>query len=580
MKQKKINLKQIIKFALLVILAVILLILLWIPIKKILVRLYPDKTYEITFKESDYKAEGKNFYLSENRFSPKLGINYEINGDNYQEIAGTPINVVWDSINIFQKQKNVWLSISLKDNSTWQTEVICEKCSGDETSEAFDLDIGIIKNYTLADKIGQYNIYSRYPIDNPVPSINISEWITSNATKGQYIKYSEDLIDEKMLLRTDWEGVELNDKTLEIQQRIRGPHKFYVLLDKKIDLTIEKGDYNYTDGKDDIYISLYDFTGKEQIRSEIADDGIADKSKEKIEALIKKSIVSDLPYKGLYILSIDEKNINKYHNDFYIDYLKINTDKLVTHQDNINNFGGNSELYFINERPSQSYIKILQDWQRGYVYLNDKKNNTTTLYLDTSVRTQPFITDKGEYFLKIGETEKIIFGNIFSFTRESFFDPFIYHPNMTTEPDYIITDINYEVKDNWVTAKKQISPKLIETINSQSKVNFIFSNQKLNLVNEINRSLLEKNFTLEKKINNNLFFYLRKTKVSLSYDLSGLFVAPDIEKWFKYIFEQKGIILSSSSYYPDIITDDLDAVLISSDLSDLPLFKKIILEIE
>ena len=218
---------------------------------------------------------------------------------------------------------------------------------------------------------------------------------------------------------------------VEINTALRGTQVFYVYAKDNLAVYVEKRDLNWypnnETGEDILEINLYDLDNKLISTSIIEDDGEKDKEVDKSSknTQSKSFFVSDLK-EGVYKLEL------KNNDDMLITNTKINQGKVVLvnkaflAQSDVyfDNFEKDSILYFKTDskKNTQLSVQTYHDAALQTVYVDGKplqikeKNKLAIINLPSSNDIYEFNSPKNDIIVKGPK--------YFSFTRESYFDPF------------------------------------------------------------------------------------------------------------------------------------------------------------
>jgi len=245
------------------------------------------------------------------------------------------------------------------------------------------------------------------------------------------------------------------NKTLVINTFLRESHIAYVYVKNKLNLTVTKQDLNWYDGEDILKISI--FKGKELINNTtIPDDGIRNKSRE----LGKEQTIS------VYLPSLEEgvyKIIFECNNDLFIEKIEVYPAKFVI-CGRVNSIGTGNSIYFGNESGTKLYFSVPKKRTLRFItahaiaFQNITINNKS-IEIDKVHTWFETILEEGFYELVMPKSDVIVEGNVyFSFTKDSYFDPFEYRIvgieyRNVKEADYIVSSVQFEKNGGWIIAK-------------------------------------------------------------------------------------------------------------------------------
>jgi len=326
----------------------------------------------------------------------------------------------------FYRVSEIEVSIRFKD-TLLENEAIY---IGAKNGEGWSYDWNIAYGRFLENK----TIYKEIPYEIPKGSLVATDL---------NLKSKENVLDE------------VPNKTLVINTFLRDSHTAYVYVKDKLNLTVTKRDLNWYEGKDVLKISI--FKGEKLINSTIVpDDGIENKSKK----LGKEQIAS------IYLPNLEEgvyKIVFESNADLFMERMEVYPAKFVL-DGKVFSIGTNSSLYFGESSETKLYFSVPR--KRILRFLTYHKCAFQNLTLSTKrIEINDIHTwfemelEDGFYELVMPKSDVIVEGNVyFSFTRNSYFDPFEYRTvgidyRGVEEADYIVSNVEFERYGDWIIAK-------------------------------------------------------------------------------------------------------------------------------
>jgi len=277
-------------------------------------------------------------------------------------------------------------------------------------------------------------IYRELPSDIPCGSL-----VATNLDLG----FRESVLDD------------VSGETLVVNSFLQGSHTSYVYVKDRLDLTVQKCDLNMYNGEDVLNISI--FKGETLIHSlTIPDDGIVDRSK-RLGMSQDASISIPSLQEGVYKIVFDCGD------DLFVKRIEIFPAKFVLDR-SVFSIGTNSSLLFGDASETRLYFSAAG--KRLLRFSTPNKNafqNVTvsneTIYINATDNWFKKEVESGFYELIMPKSNVKVDGNVFfSFTEESYFDPFEFRtismaPNNVAIADYVVSDVEFERDGEWIIAK-------------------------------------------------------------------------------------------------------------------------------
>ena len=439
----------------------------------------------IDFSNENFRNESKSLYWDEDISDIKFGSPIEENGKKYYELNGSPLSIVFKP-QYFNWNKNLVFSSVIGDSENWNIRITCNDCEDKDAQlrnwQPFYL--AKLNNYEEVKKIGNVKIFSKEEKQYNNEPKNISEWVKTNLTSGDSIETYGNVIDLNLITNSNVSGA--NEGPTEIDTNMRGNQQYYIYLKDKLDLEVIKKDLNYYYGADSVQVALLDVNQNEIYSTILEDDGITAVDTLTFAPQISKKIIQKVDKEGVYILSF--KALEDAGNDWIIDYLKINTNKIVLSANNTI-LNDSTKIYtnVYKDKTIQANIWLNDGVQKinfngqgtNNIFSQEISENDFYKQKDITIRPDSYeIELHGPIYLN---------GFIFAFSQENYFEPFLFDLN-NINPSIIVANYDYEKIDNKTTKvyktfaykeiapllntgkiKIQISNKVLENIYSQKK---------------------------------------------------------------------------------------------------------------
>ena len=254
---------------------------------------------------------------------------------------------------------------------------------------------------------------------------------------------------------------------LAINTTLRGNHVFYVYATGYIQMTVSKQDLNWYENEDNLTISIYDLNNTLITSGTIPDDGITIVNSKKQTDVQDLTILTPNIEEGVYMIVIQNNG------DMIINQITINQNKLVADKNvflagsNIyqNSSSNPSTLYFKNKRESTVYLSTYHS--QG---LQNSSINGAIVNLNETQTKFNLTINKSDGFSYINSPKNDIIinsVNYFSFTKDSYFEPFEYRviglddiEFVKANADYVLSDYQEPVEDNgWLIGTAEFDVK-------------------------------------------------------------------------------------------------------------------------
>ncbi len=268
--------------------------------------------------------------------------------------------------------------------------------------------------------------------------------------------------------------------TLTINTTLRGTHNFFIYIKGNLKVDVIKKDINWYENEDILNINLYSSDNALLSNSTIQDDGIIKKdSKTKTIDQAGSLIVNGLQ-EGVYRLELNNNA------DMIIKRITINQNKIVT----TSLFLADNEMYDIKTRPIKIYTKTNRNSDLVFnTYhkesLQKVKINNQTININKRAEDIIYNLKPSNTFYEL-TTEKndiiISSTNYFSFTKDSYFEPFKYKiVPIKNNKEWLINNVDYiytdyatpKIEGNWIIGEATFNVN--ETYIKNNKLNFLIN---------------------------------------------------------------------------------------------------------
>jgi len=260
-------------------------------------------------------------------------------------------------------------------------------------------------------------------------------------------------------------STELNytESNFTINTSLRGSHVFYLYLKDSLRLNLKKQDLNWYNGSDELTATLSNSSGDLIQAITFPDDGIVaiDKSRARI---IEGIMIQQNLTEGVYKLEFSDF-------DGLIRQFDFNTGKVVV-VDKV--YLADSDIFPVEQKPSKIYTSFSRNSELSAKTwhtqgLQELKIENKILRIDEITNASTIVLAKGTYEISSEKNDIIIeVPSYFSFTQESYFEPFINKiVSVNNDPEWIESNLDYLVlepvsirkEDGWNVASVSFSLK-------------------------------------------------------------------------------------------------------------------------
>jgi len=316
--------------------------------------------------------------------------------------------------------------------------VVLQKCKRQNIT---DCSIDAIKSSAM-----QFFKHNTTAMMNPAPDSAIN-WLLDNAKYDSVLFLSEDFDALDVPNPVDYHEGEWT----EIDADLRKNHQFYVYLNNTLNLTITKKDYNWYNGSDEVSVELYDLNNTLIFQDIIPDDGITTEGKK--TAPVVRTMTCEVK-EGTYLLRLNFVKGTNAYSDYYIDKIRINTNKIVT----TGTVLPVSETTLYTNANDMSKIS-LKYWHNGkdqdVVVEGDDSQIIELTKDDISKNVRRTISGKNTLYFPKGDL--YIFSNLyFSFIESNYFEPHVFGLSNNQVPQYIVYGGTYK---SWIYTKNKVTLK-------------------------------------------------------------------------------------------------------------------------
>lgn len=469
------------KYSRIIILSIPLIIILYVGIN-IYQTLTYNKEYYIDLKEDNINNEKIPLYIEDPKYTNLSTIKF-YNNEIYRSILKSPISFILKSGD-FLGGKKIMVTAMLKGNTNMQLSLQCPNCDNiDSYNNFFDAEMS---NKNLAANFGEIYIYAKEN-KNWKKTNSIQEWIKHNIPTGSSIKIVDKAISNYNFIKADISYI--NDSNTKLKTIIKGSQSFYVYLDKKIDLNIEKTVLGKKTNKEDYKITLTDLSDKIAWRSYIpADSPYQDSGGYSYESALEKS--------GIYRLSFD----NPLDINFLLENIGINSNKIVF--DKSASLKLPVDIY--TEIPEERFISFtnLSDTSDNNITIRDEKGLITSKITIKPKELKKIKLTKGKYSVQMtGNGFTKVEAENFAMDKDQYFQPFPYIFDQKKNNSFIISKYNHNINNGWITATNTIDGDRLKQLKNKNHLRFSLLSEYENLVDGKN-STLAKDVTLPEDFKN------------------------------------------------------------------------------
>ncbi len=263
-----------------------------------------------------------------------------------------------------------------------------------------------------------------------------------------------------------------------LNKTVRGTHNFYIYIKDFLVLEIKKQDLNWYEGKDELIVMLYDLDNILIANTTIPDDNLSSINKN-ISEIQTGIIVTDTLPEGTYRLELSDfdglvREITLNQNKIVIDsFVYLADNELFSNLKTIP-----TTLYFNTSRNSQISFKTWHD-----IALQNITIDSHLVSITQRANNTYYNSTKGFHSITSKLNDIIIEGPVyFSFTRDSYFEPFSYTLIQSTSNadwlknniDFLITDFQPAIKDkDWLISSTNFNLKSLYI--KDSKLSMVFN---------------------------------------------------------------------------------------------------------
>ncbi len=424
--------------------------------------------YEIDFSKGFTNTSG--FYILDSPQDSKFDSSLPA---SYPEVKNSPITAVWNPL-FYPMNRDLEVSADFEDDSSWDISIQCPNCDPQSQYDWKPFYRGELKGYQLLKDFDEVNIYAPKSFVSIEDSGDQTQWFKSNLKETSTVKILDNSITSSVF---ESEKVDyLSGSSTTIANTFRGPVNFYLYLKDKFELSLIKKDLNWYEGGDEVEVSLLGLDNTIILKETINDDGQAGIVEG--STAIEKTFSAEIQKAGVYKLTFDGNT------DWTITNLKFNTNKVVI-SDKVLII--DPSILYLNPRTQREIT--FNAWLRTAIQtvkikgasIADVNIDASSLGYDITHELNPgeyTIESNGNFFMDAG---------IFSFSKESYFEPFIVDLNLKSkkEPDFVISDTNIISNIAKVTFKSSDLSKL----SNLREIKFVLKNR-----------LVEKKYNSEKSL--------------------------------------------------------------------------------
>ena len=275
--------------------------------------------------------------------------------------------------------------------------------------------------------------------------------------------------------------------TFVIDYALRGTHNFYVYVKGDLKVDVIKRDINWYENEEILNINLYSLDNTLISSSIVNDDGIIKADKKASTKDQSGSLFVNNLQEGVYRLELNNNG------DMIIKKITINQNKIVTNS----LFLADSEIYNLKVVPRMIYTKsnrnselTFKTWHaEGFqnVKINNKIINISKRAEDINFELKP----NNDFYEITTEKNDLIISSInyFSFTKDSYFEPFKYKVvSIKNDAEWLKKNVNYIYTDyttpiregNWIIGEATFN--INETYIKGNKLNFLINAPHLGIV--------------------------------------------------------------------------------------------------
>lgn len=526
-----------------------LLIIIIVTVSVYLTKKYYDAQkyntgYTIDISDVNFKNTKKPLYLNEPLNSDKFGYYNNNLGSYSRQLYGSPMSFIFKPKE-FIGDKKLRISATLKDQEKWQISLICRTCSEDKKYNWKLFYCPELKDYSKVAIISDdVNVYSLKPINNPINEQSVVNWLRKNIPEGTSVKINLDDFDQNDFSIIP-PGLDTKKYTT-IHYPLRGKHELLVVLRNQLDLSITKSDRNEYPGQDDVRVSLLDLQNNLILTDIIPDDGNSLDKPSPEDPPINKIIKADKLGNGsakIYRLVIEEADGSNRFDDYVINELKINTNKIVLKQNLILTKG---ELYTEIKEERNISLYVWHYPARQTINIRSLDDNTVIpVNIDSSKlsHTQLITIKPGKYTLSFNGDQYIKgeFNDMyFALTPENFFRPYAYNFFKTNNSAITITKCDTENNGDWQTSQYTFNPDDLKRLADLNEIEFSIKNNELKMIYDLKSRLYTYNFTPKAYFKDYILWGID--------DINESDTSPEtVSEWLKKILPANSTIVTNES---------------------------------
>jgi hypothetical protein len=431
----------------------------------------------------------KNFnYLYEigsnedNYLSPAERISEQINNTelNYRNLID---QLVYFDIPTIKGTDKINLEIKFKDNFPDNSKFLL----GAKDQEEWHYKSTVIYDKTIEDLMLKYPYSQKdnlklFKLNSYSPDYTINDF----ETNPPLVKLST----SENITIPEFKIKDYQPESFAIDTALRGTLTFYIYAKDYFNVEVWKRDLNMYENEDELNISLYDLDNNFIASEIIEDDGEDDKASDKNNTDIQKEELEAFGLKeGVYKLEL------KNNDDMLITKIKLNQNKIVLKNTlflaqsgaYFNNFEEDSRIYFKTQKPLLLTAQTWHDYALQTIYIDDQKLKIKEVNEKFTLDLKP---SDNFYILKSEINDiKITGPEFFSFTEDSWFDPFegknVQYKNnleyLEKNADYVLVDYVSPInKDGWKIASLSLDIEEDNLYIKDDKLSMLFNVGHLN----------------------------------------------------------------------------------------------------
>ena len=523
-------------------------------------------SYKLNFEPS---RKDETFYFSDEYNRKKFSLR-DIGGTQIAEIYQSPLSFIVNPENFILSQ-NIFFDTSIKSNSDWQISLVCDKCSGEKKYSWKTIFRESFKKFTPAQDFGKLKVYVKNG-QSFEKANNIETFLEKNTGSNHKVFIDNNIYNPQKIFSRFPDNLGSSSVPLNL----RGSHDFLVYLKSgEMDLSVYKKDINFYQGEDSVTISLLNEKETMIWSGLLPDDGNASISPKSGEEK-KYSFEVPIPQEGAYKLSFKSNDSN---NDWFIDKLDINTDKLII----INNVFTTGDTILFTKTNINNGKLFFYIWDKSGYGAEEitGKNNTYYLKMGEDSLNKWIGANLSPDFYKIktkGKTK--IRGDYFSPSEKLYFDPYKFtQVSSIDDADIVITDTYFKNEGSgWVNTEVIFSNEEIKKVGAYP-IKIEMRNKDLDDIFSLEKTVLENSLTPLIQVGN-YFIYgkkdLKTYKPKYS-DLAGIFHEIFPEKSLAVANFDPKTIINYEKYardinFVDIENNEFDFAIIKR-LENLPMIK-------